>query len=77
MLESIEDFPMNIGFLGKGNASRPEALREQLEAGAMGLKLHEDWGSTPAAIDCALSVADDYDVPGRYPHRHPQRDRFC
>ncbi len=62
MLESIEDFPMNIGFLGKGNASRPEALREQLEAGAMGLKLHEDWGSTPAAIDCALSVADDYDV---------------
>ncbi len=62
MLESIEDFPMNLGFLGKGNASRPEALREQLEAGAMGLKLHEDWGSTPAAIDCALSVADDYDV---------------
>ncbi len=62
MLESIEDFPMNLGFLGKGNASRPDALREQLEAGAMGLKLHEDWGSTPAAIDCALSVADDYDV---------------
>ena len=62
MLESIEDFPMNLGFLGKGNASRPEALREQLDAGAMGLKLHEDWGSTPAAIDCALSVADDYDV---------------
>ena len=62
MLESIEDFPLNLGFLGKGNASRPEALREQLEAGAMGLKLHEDWGSTPAVIDCALSVADDYDV---------------
>ncbi len=62
MLESIESFPMNLGFLGKGNASRPEPLREQLEAGAMGLKLHEDWGSTPAAIDCALSVADAYDV---------------
>ena len=62
MLESIESFPMNLGFLGKGNASRPEALREQIEAGAMGLKLHEDWGSTPAAIDCALSVADAYDV---------------
>ncbi len=62
MLESIEAFPMNLGFLAKGNASRPEALREQLEAGAMGLKLHEDWGSTPAAIDCALSVADEYDV---------------
>lgn len=62
MLESVESFPLNIGFLGKGNASRPEALREQLEAGAMGLKLHEDWGSTPAAIDCALSVADEYDV---------------
>lgn len=62
MLESVESFPLNIGFLGKGNASRPEALREQLEAGAMGLKLHEDWGSTPTAIDCALSVADEYDV---------------
>jgi urease subunit alpha len=62
MLEAVEEYPLNFGFLGKGNASRPEALREQVEAGAVGLKLHEDWGSTPAAIDCALSVADEYDV---------------
>ncbi|MDN3516398.1 urease subunit alpha [Aquisalimonas lutea] len=62
MLEAAEAFPMNLGFLGKGNASRPEALREQVEAGALGLKLHEDWGTTPAAIDCALGVADDYDI---------------
>lgn len=62
MLESVEAYPLNFGFLGKGNASRPEALREQIEAGAVGLKLHEDWGSTPAAIDCALTVADEYDV---------------
>ena len=53
---------MNFGFLGKGNASTPEALVEQIGAGAMGLKLHEDWGTTPAAIDTALSVADEYDV---------------
>jgi urease subunit alpha len=62
MLESAEEFPMNLGFLGKGNASSPEALREQIRAGAIGLKLHEDWGSTPAAIDCALSVAEEFDV---------------
>lgn len=62
MLEAAEAFPMNIGFLGKGNASLPGALREQVEAGAMGLKLHEDWGTTPAAIDCCLSVADEMDV---------------
>ena len=62
MLEAVDGYPLNFGFLGKGNASRPEALREQIEAGAVGLKLHEDWGSTPAAIDCALSVADEYDV---------------
>ena len=62
MLEAAEAFPMNLGFLGKGNASLPDALREQLEAGAMGLKLHEDWGTTPAAIDCCLSVADEMDV---------------
>jgi urease subunit alpha len=62
MLDAVEAYPLNFGFLGKGNASRPEALREQIEAGAVGLKLHEDWGSTPAAIDCALSVADEYDV---------------
>ena len=62
MLEAADAFPMNLGFLGKGNASLPEALREQIEAGAMGLKLHEDWGTTPAAIDCCLSVADEMDV---------------
>ena len=62
MLEAAEAFPMNLGFFGKGNASLPEALREQVEAGAMSLKLHEDWGTTPAAIDCCLSVADEMDV---------------
>jgi urease subunit alpha len=62
MLSAAEAFPMNLGFLGKGNASRPEALREQVEAGAIGLKLHEDWGTTPAAIDCCLGVADEMDV---------------
>jgi len=62
MLAAAEAFPMNLGFLGKGNASLPAALEEQLRAGAMGLKLHEDWGTTPAAIDCCLSVADRYDV---------------
>ena len=62
MLQAAEAFPMNLGFLGKGNASQPEALVEQVEAGAIGLKLHEDWGTTPAAIDTCLGVADDYDV---------------
>ena len=62
MLEGIEDLPLNFGFLGKGNASRPEALEEQLHAGALGLKLHEDWGTTPAVIDNALAVADKFDV---------------
>ncbi|MGZ5045676.1 MAG: urease subunit alpha [Usitatibacter sp.] len=62
MLSAADAFPMNLGFLGKGNASRPEALREQVRAGAIGLKLHEDWGTTPAAIDCCLSVADEMDV---------------
>ena len=62
MLQGVEDLPMNIGFLGKGNASLPEALTEQIEAGAMGLKLHEDWGTTPAAIDCCLTVAEEQDV---------------
>jgi urease subunit alpha len=62
MLEAADGLPMNLGFLGKGNASRPQPLREQIEAGAIGLKLHEDWGSTPAAIDCALGVAEEYDV---------------
>ncbi|WP_414694909.1 urease subunit alpha [Paenibacillus sp.] len=62
MLEAAEAFPMNLGFLGKGNASFEEPLREQIEAGAIGLKLHEDWGTTPAAIDACLKVADAYDV---------------
>ena len=62
MLEAVENFPMNFGFLGKGNASGAKALEEQIAAGACGLKLHEDWGSTPAAIDNCLKVADKYDV---------------
>ena len=62
MLQSLDGFPMNFGLLGKGNASLPIALEEQVRAGAMGLKLHEDWGTTPAAIDCCLSVADRFDV---------------
>jgi urease subunit alpha len=62
MLQAAEEYPMNLGFLGKGNSSMPQPLREQVEAGAIGLKLHEDWGSTPAAIDCCLGVADEYDI---------------
>ena len=62
MIQAADAFPINLGFTGKGNASRPEALEEMVEAGACGLKLHEDWGTTPAAIDCCLSVADKYDV---------------
>jgi urease subunit alpha len=62
MLKAAEAFPMNIGFLGKGNASLPGPIVEQVQAGAIGLKLHEDWGTTPAAIDCCLGVAEDMDV---------------
>ncbi|MFK7801936.1 MAG: urease subunit alpha, partial [Anaerolineae bacterium] len=62
MLQSIEHFPMNFGFLGKGNSSTKAPLEEQLRAGAFGLKLHEDWGTTPAVIDTALSVADEFDA---------------
>ena len=62
MLQATDSFPMNFGFLGKGNASKALPIQEQLEAGAFGLKLHEDWGTTPAAIDTCLSVADVYDV---------------
>jgi urease subunit alpha len=62
MLEAADGLPINLGFLAKGNASRPEPLREQVEAGAIGLKLHEDWGTTPAAIDAALTVADEMDI---------------
>ena len=62
MLQAADALPVNIGFLGKGNASRPEALIDQITAGCVGLKLHEDWGTTPAAIDCCLSVAEAHDV---------------
>ncbi len=62
MLRAVDGLPLNFGFLGKGNASSPEALREQVLAGAMGLKLHEDWGTTPAAIDCCLDVAEEFDI---------------
>lgn len=62
MLQSADAFPMNLGFLGKGNVSLPDPLREQVEAGAIGMKLHEDWGTTPAAIDNCLSVAEEMDV---------------
>ena len=62
MLRSTDVFPLNFGFMGKGNSSLPQGLDEQIVAGAMGLKLHEDWGTTPAAIDCCLSIADKYDV---------------
>jgi urease subunit alpha len=62
MIQSADAFPMNLGFAGKGNASRPEALTEQILAGACALKLHEDWGTTPAAIDCCLAVADAHDI---------------
>ncbi len=62
MLEAADAFPMNLGFFGKGNVSLPDPAREQIEAGVIGLKLHEDWGTTPAAIDNCLSVAEEYDV---------------
>ena len=62
ILQALEAFPMNFAVSGKGSSSRPEALAEQIEAGAACLKLHEDWGATPAALDCCLSVADEYDV---------------
>lgn len=62
MLQAADGFAMNLGFLGKGNASQPQALREQIEAGAIGMKLHEDWGSTPAAIDNCLNVAEETDT---------------
>ncbi len=62
MYEAAEGFPLNFGFLGKGNSSLPESLREQIRAGALGLKLHEDWGTTPAAIDQCLTVAEEFDV---------------
>jgi len=62
MLQAADAFPVNLGFLGKGNSSQPDGLAEQVKAGAIGLKLHEDWGTTPATIDTALTVAEEYDV---------------
>jgi urease subunit alpha len=62
MLQAVDDLPLNFGFTGKGNTAMPAGLREQIQAGAIGLKLHEDWGTTPAAIDCCLRIADDTDV---------------
>ncbi|MFP6588105.1 MAG: urease subunit alpha [Pirellulaceae bacterium] len=62
MLQATDDMPLNFGFLGKGNTSLPAGLHEQITAGAVGLKLHEDWGTTPASIDCCLTVAEQYDV---------------
>lgn len=62
MLQATDDLPLNFGFLGKGNASKPEGLAEQIVGGAVGLKLHEDWGTTPATIDCCLGVAEQYDI---------------
>src|SRR5579862_3531826 len=62
MLQAAEGFPINLGFLGKGNGSLPKALEQQIKAGACGLKLHEDWGTTPATIDTCLNVADEYDI---------------
>src|SRR3954466_14382719 len=62
MLQAVDDLPLNFGFTGKGNTAMPAGLREQIQAGAIGLKLHEDWGTTPAAIDCCLGIADELDV---------------
>ena len=73
MLQATDTLPMNFGFLGKGNSSRPEGLTEQIAGGAIGLKLHEDWGTTPAAIDACLTVADAARRPGGDSHRHAQR----
>src|SRR6195952_2327392 len=62
MLGAVDDLPLNFGFTGKGNTAQPEGLADQINAGAMGLKLHEDWGTTPAAIDCCLGVAEENDI---------------
>src|SRR3978361_767881 len=70
MIQAADAFPVNLGFAGKGNASLPAALEEMVMGGACALKLHEDWGTTPAAIDCCLSVADEYDVQVMI-HSHP------
>src|SRR5690606_17276846 len=62
MMQATDNFPMNFGFLGKGNVSTLQPMAEQIEAGALGLKVHEDWGATPAGIDASLKIADKYDV---------------
>src|SRR5579859_6249945 len=62
MLRAVDTLPLNFGFTGKGNTAMPAGLADQIKAGAIGLKLHEDWGTTPAAIDCCLGIADDYDI---------------
>ena len=62
MLQAVDNLPLNFGFTGKGNTAMPAGLRDQIQAGAVGLKLHEDWGTTPAAIDCCLGVADEFDI---------------
>ena len=77
MLQSAEDLPINVAFLGKGNCSTAGPLAEQIEAGAAGLKLHEDWGSTPAAIDCCLYGRGAVRCAGGHPHGHAQRNRLC
>ena len=77
MLQAADAFPMNLGFLGKGNASLPAALHEQVNAGVIGLKLHEDWGTTPAAISNCLDVAEETDVQVAIHTRHAQRIGLC
>ena len=77
MLQAAEAFPINLGFLGKGNGSLPQPLREQIEAGALGLKLHEDWGSTPARHRLLPRRGGGIRRTGGHPHRHAQRSRLC
>jgi urease subunit alpha len=71
MFEAFENLPINVGFFGKGNVSTTKPIEEQIEAGALGVKIHEDWGATPATIDAALKVADKYDVQVAI-HRHTE-----
>ena len=70
MLEATDAIPMNFGFTGKGNSAKPEGLHEQIIAGAVGLKLHEDWGTTPAAIDCCHNHRRPVRCAGDHPHRY-------
>ena len=77
MLQAAEGFPVNLGFFGKGNGCLPRPLEEQIRAGACGLKMHEDWGTTPAAIDCCLVGRRPSGRAGRHPHRHAERVRLC